>query len=76
MAIKEQIESLLDKEIDRKNFLMYGVGLILAAIGVTSFFRVLFSSHDVHERASSPPKRLGAIVLLTICRGIFYIIRL
>jgi hypothetical protein len=35
MAIKQQLETVLESEMDRKNFLKYGSGLIVAAIGAT-----------------------------------------
>jgi hypothetical protein len=35
MAIKQQLETVLASEMDRKNFLKYGSGLIVAAVGAT-----------------------------------------
>lgn len=46
MAIKNQIQALVQKEMDRKEFLKYGGGLLLAVIGVTGLLRVVLGSHD------------------------------
>lgn len=46
MAIKNQIQALVQKEMDRKEFLKYGGGLLLAVIGVTGLLRVLLGSQE------------------------------
>ena len=42
--IKSQIDSLLNQEMDRKNFLRYSGGILLALLGVTGLVRILLSS--------------------------------
>ena len=39
--IKTQLDTLLNKEMDRKNFLQYSGGVLLAALGVTGLLRIL-----------------------------------
>ncbi len=53
MAIKTQLAGLLQKEMDRKDFLKYGGSLILAVIGVTGFMRILLSAHDEHKQVGA-----------------------
>lgn len=49
--MKQQFDALLKREMDRKDFLKYSGGIILAAIGVTGMARLLltggFGSHPV-----------------------------
>ena len=40
-TIKQQIDSLVQKEMDRKDFLKYVAGLVMAVIGITGFTRIL-----------------------------------
>lgn len=42
--IKTQLDSLLHQEMDRKNFLRYSGGIVLALLGVTGLIRILLSS--------------------------------
>jgi hypothetical protein len=42
--IKTQLDSLLSQEMDRKNFLRYSGGIVLALLGVTGLIRILLSS--------------------------------
>jgi hypothetical protein len=42
--IKTQLDSLLNQEMDRKNFLRYSGGIVLALLGVTGLIRILLSS--------------------------------
>jgi len=47
MAIKEQLETLLQEKMDRKDFLKYAGGVVLAAIGITGMVRMLLGSRLV-----------------------------
>jgi hypothetical protein len=42
--IKTQLDSLLSQEMDRKNFLRYSGGIVLALLGVTGLIRILLNS--------------------------------
>lgn len=42
--IKEQIDELLDRELDRKQFLQFSLAIFLAAFGVTGLIQALLSS--------------------------------
>lgn len=54
--IKQQLDTLLNKEMDRKNFLQYGGGVLLAALGVTGFFRILLAGDRDQLKTVSTPK--------------------
>lgn len=43
-GIKTQINDLLQQEMDRKSFLRYSGGVVLALLGVTGLIRLLLSS--------------------------------
>jgi hypothetical protein len=43
--IKTQFDALLNQEMDRKNFLRYSGGILLALVGVTGLVRTLLSSN-------------------------------
>lgn len=45
--IKQQFDSLLKKEMDRKDFLKYTGGVILAAVGVTGMIRLLLGQGGI-----------------------------
>lgn len=49
-TIKSQINDLLQQEMDRKSFLRYSGGIVLALLGVTGLLRILLSSN----KTSSP----------------------
>ena len=61
MDIKEKLEILKSKEMDRKEFLKYSLTIALAAVGVTSLLHTLVGTHTsltgtaakVPENASS-----------------------
>lgn len=55
--MKEQLQTLLTKEMDRKNFLQYSGGLVLAAIGVTGFVRVLLG--EAHSMSHTKQQSSG-----------------
>lgn len=42
--IKKQLDSLLDQKMDRKSFLKYSGGIILAALGITGLLRILLGT--------------------------------
>jgi hypothetical protein len=42
--IKKQLDSLLNQEMDRKNFLRYSGSILLAVIGVSGLIKLLLSS--------------------------------
>lgn len=42
--IKKQLDSLLNQEMDRKNFLKYSGGILLAVLGITGLIRILMNS--------------------------------
>ena len=44
MPIKTQIDALLQEKMDRKDFLKYAGGVLLAAIGVTGVVRMLLGN--------------------------------
>lgn len=60
VKIKEQLDTLLHKEMDRKNFLQYSGGIFLAAVGVTGLVRILLNGDkDLLEtvaRTDTTPK--------------------
>jgi len=56
MAIKEQLETLLQEKMDRKDFLKYAGGVVLAAIGITGMVRMLLGSRMLTGDASSDDK--------------------
>lgn len=43
-TIKTQLDTLLGQEMDRKNFLRYSGGIVLALLGVTGLVRILLGS--------------------------------
>lgn len=45
--IKQQFNALLTKEMDRKDFLKYSGGVILAAVGVTGMVRLLLGQGGI-----------------------------
>jgi len=47
MAIKDQLDTLLQEKMDRKDFLKYAGGVVLAAIGITGMIRMLLGSRFV-----------------------------
>lgn len=56
VSIKKQLDSLLNQEMDRKNFLRYSGGILLALIGVTGLVRILLSSKGVNTGLLEQPK--------------------
>jgi len=43
--IKQNIQTLLDKEMDRKKFLAFSGTIILGIIGITGLTNLIFKSH-------------------------------
>lgn len=40
--VSKKISYLMNREMDRKDFLKYGVGVVLAVVGVTGLVNTLF----------------------------------
>ena len=53
MPIKTQIDALLQEKMDRKDFLKYAGGVLLAAIGVTGVVRMLLGNRALTGMMSS-----------------------
>lgn len=43
-SIKEQVDTLLQKDLDRRQFLQYVGGVTLSFIGIFSFLKILLES--------------------------------
>jgi len=43
--IKEQLDAVFTKEMDRKNFLKYSGTILLGVLGITGLLRLLMGSH-------------------------------
>lgn len=52
--LKQQVDQLLDREIDRKQFLQYSAAIILAAFGVTGLINAILSSGPQLPKKSAP----------------------
>jgi hypothetical protein len=48
MAIKTQINALLQEKMDRKDFLKYAGTVVLGVIGITGLVRMLLGSRELH----------------------------
>jgi len=57
MNIKEQLETLKSKEMDRKEFLKYGLTIVLAVVGVTGLVRTLVGSHAALTSPTTTTKK-------------------
>jgi hypothetical protein len=57
--IKSQLDGLLNQEMDRKNFLRYSGGIVLALLGVTGLIRILLSSNKTNPLVDSTQKQSG-----------------
>jgi hypothetical protein len=53
--IKQQFNDLLTKEMDRKDFLKYSGGVLLAAVGVTGMVKMLLSQGGVSLPTQTQP---------------------
>jgi len=51
--IRKQLDTLLTREMDRKSFLQYSGGIVLALLGVTGLIRVILSSNRIGDPAST-----------------------
>jgi hypothetical protein len=51
--IKQQLETVLSKEMDRRNFLQYGGTIILALFGITGLLRALMSGIEKTQTNST-----------------------
>lgn len=54
--MSNKIAHLMNKKMDRKDFLKYGVGVVLAVVGITGLLRTLTSLDDEkpHGYGGSP----------------------
>jgi len=57
MAIKAQIDALLQEKMDRKDFLKYAGTVILGIIGVTGLVRMLLGSRDFTLPSTQEPSK-------------------
>lgn len=55
--IRSQLDGLLNQEMDRKNFLRYSGGIVLALLGVTGLIRILLSSKTTNPLIDEPQKK-------------------
>lgn len=55
--IRTQLDGLLNQEMDRKNFLRYSGGIVLALLGVTGLIRILLSSHKTNPLVEESTKQ-------------------
>lgn len=55
--IRKQLDSLLSQEMDRKNFLRYSGGILLALVGVTGLMRILLTAGNKNELLASNTKK-------------------
>jgi hypothetical protein len=58
-GIKKQLDALLTQEMDRKSFLRYSGGILLAVLGVTGLIRLLLSSPKTSVLADPQHKPTG-----------------
>ncbi len=57
--IKKQLDTLLAQEMDRKNFLQYSGGIVLALLGVTGLIRIILSSNRIGSTAATPQQPIS-----------------
>lgn len=60
MAIKSQINALLQEKMDRKDFLKYAGTVALGIIGVTGLVRMLLGSRGLGGSTSGDSKPQGS----------------
>jgi len=60
MAIKTQIDALLQEKMDRKDFLKYAGTVALGVIGVTGLFRMLLGSRGLNTPPEGAVKPQGS----------------
>ena len=59
MAIKTQINALLQEKMDRKDFLKYAGTIALGVVGFTGLFRMLLGSHGLNVSSDSTSRPQG-----------------
>jgi hypothetical protein len=59
MAIKTQINALLQEKMDRKDFLKYAGTVALGIIGFTGLFRMLLGSRGLSAPTDTAPRQRG-----------------
>ena len=58
--VREQLDAVFNKEMDRKNFLKFGGGIILSLLGVTGLMRLLLgATHTQLPGQVEPPTSNG-----------------
>lgn len=58
--IKEQLDAVFTKEMDRKNFLKYSGTIMLGILGITGLIRLLMGSHlELPGNSAEQPKGSG-----------------
>lgn len=55
--IKTQLDTLLSQEMDRKNFLRYSGGIVLALLGVTGLIRLLLTNNKAINLLEQPSQK-------------------
>lgn len=58
-TVREQLDALFTKEMDRKNFLKYSGGILLGVLGITGLLRLLVSSTHTQLPQIEKPKSNG-----------------
>ena len=56
---KEQVSQLLDREIDRKQFLQYGAAIFLAAFGISGLINALLSPDKILNKTNQKKTTFG-----------------
>ena len=57
--VREQLDVVFKKEMDRKNFLKYGGSIILGVLGITGFLRLLMGGVHTGQLPSEQPSSSG-----------------
>lgn len=59
MKVKEQLDTILHKEMDRKNFLQYSGGILLGVLGITGLLRVILSGERSQILKTTSSEKTG-----------------
>lgn len=57
--LQERVNELLEREVDRKQFLQYSLAIFLAAFGVTGLIQAMLSTDKRILPISQPKKSTG-----------------
>ena len=62
VKVKEQLDALFSKEMDRKNFLKYSGAILLGVLGITGLMRILTTSThtQLFEESKKPSGGYGS----------------